>query len=96
MSKNSEYLSTMETQLRKWDADFDALAAEGEKAGGKMREAYHQRISELRASRDSAQKTFAEIRIASDAAGAQMRAGMKVAWETMRLALEKVSKDLRK
>lgn len=63
MDKKSEYLSTMETQLKKWDADFDALAAEGEKA--------------------------------SDAAGAQMRAGMKVAWETMQKTLEKVSKDLK-
>jgi hypothetical protein len=96
MDKNSEYVGRMETQLKRWDADVDALAAEGEKASAEMRAAYHDRIEELRSSRAAAQKTFQEIRLASESAGAQMRAGMKVAWETMQRALEKVSRDLKK
>lgn len=36
MSRNAEYLSTMETQLKQWDADLDALAAEGDKAAAQM------------------------------------------------------------
>lgn len=96
MGMNAEYVARMETQLKKWDADVDALAAEGEKAGAEARAAYHERIKDLRASRDAAQKTFQEISVANESAGAQMQAGMKTAWETMQKALEKVSSDLRK
>ena len=96
MGTNTEYVASMEAQLKKWDADVDALVAEGEKANDKARAAYHERIKELRAGREAAQKTFQEIRVAGESAGAQMQEGMKVAWETMQKALEKVSSDLRK
>ena len=96
MSMNTEYVARMETQLKKWDADVDALAAQGEKASADARAAYHEQIKDLRASRDAAQKKFQEIRVASESAGEQMQAGMKAAWETMQKALEKASSDLRK
>jgi hypothetical protein len=82
MGTNDEYVRSMEMQLKKWDADVEALAAEGEKAGAEARATYYARIQELR--------------LASQEAGAQMQAGVKVAWETMQKALEKVSADLRK
>ena len=96
MIKNSEYVARMETQLKKWDADLDALAAKGEKASAEMRAAYHERVSELRASRGAVQTTFKQMTAATASAGEQMQAGMQVAWETMQKALEKVSADLRK
>jgi mevalonate pyrophosphate decarboxylase len=86
----------METQLRKWDAELEALAARGDMAKGEAKAAYHAGIDDLRASRDAAHRTFQELRVASESAGAQMHAGMKVAWETMQKALERVSADLRK
>jgi hypothetical protein len=96
MGTNAEYVARMETQLKKWDADVDALAAASEKASADARAAYHDQIKDLRVSRDAAQKTFQEIRTANESAGEQMQAGMKAAWETMQKALEKVSSDLRK
>ncbi len=96
MAKNSEYVTTMEMQLKKWDAEVDALAARGEKAGAEARTAYQDQIKGLRASRDDAQKKFQEIRVASEAAGAQMQAGMEAAWKTMQKSLEKAASDLRK
>ena len=54
------------------------------------------RIKELRLSRKAAQKSFQELRVATESAGAQMQAGMEVAWDTMQKALQKVSSDLRK
>jgi len=95
MGKNAEYVATMETQLKKWDADVDALTAKGEKASAQAGAAYHAQIKALRASREAAQKTFQELRVATDAAGAQMQVGMEAAWKTMQKALEKVSSDLR-
>src|ERR1700694_74148 len=96
MGMNAEFVARMETQLKKWDADVDALAAESEKASAQARAAYHEQIKGLRANRDAAQKTFQEIRVASESAGEQMQAGMKTAWETMQKALEKMSSDIRK
>ena len=58
MSMHSEYIARMETQLKKWDADVDALTAEGKKASAEARAVYDERIKDLRASRDAAQKTF--------------------------------------
>ncbi len=96
MSTNSEFIEKMGTQLNKWDADVDELRAKGKALAVEARGAYFARIKGLRASRDAGQKTFQEIRCASDVAGNQLQKGMEGAWETMRLALEKVSADLRK
>ena len=93
MSKNSDYVTTMEAQLKKWDADVDALATKGEKASGEARAAYYKQITELRASRDAAQKTFQEIRVATESVGAQMQASMEATWEAMQKALGKMSFD---
>jgi Ribonuclease G/E len=96
MGRNAEYVAKMEKQLKKWDADVDALAAKGEKASAEARTAYYERIKDLRASRDAVQKTFKEISVASESAGAQMQAGMEAAWKSMEKSLEKVSLDLSK
>jgi hypothetical protein len=96
MSMHSEYIARMETQLKKWDADVDAFAAEGKKASAEARAAYEERIKDLRASREAAQKTFLEIGQATESAGAQMQAAMQEAWETMQKAFEKASLDIRK
>jgi len=96
MSMNTEYVARMETQLKKWDADVDALAAESEKASAEARAAYQAGIKDLRTSRDAAQKTFQEMLVANESAGAQLQAGMKQAWDTMQKNLEKMSSDLRK
>jgi hypothetical protein len=100
MKTNAEYIANMKTQMKKWDADIDALAAKSGKASDKAsdeaRAAYHEYIKDARASRDAAQKTFQEMQVATQAAGEQMRVKMGVAWETMQKALAKVSQDLRK
>jgi hypothetical protein len=96
MIKNSDYVARMETQLKNWDADLDALAAKGEKASAEMRAAYHERIRDLRASRGAVQTSLQQLSAATESAGTKMQAGMQVAWETMQKALEKVSADLRK
>jgi hypothetical protein len=96
MSMHSEYVARMKTQLQKWDADVDALQAQGKAASEQARTAYEVQVKELKMSREAAQKTFHQMRVASEAAGAQMQAGMEGAWETMQKALEKVSADLSK
>jgi hypothetical protein len=93
MSKNTEYVIEMESRMKKWDADLHALSAE---AATKARAEYDDRVKELHATREAAQKTFARIQAASESAGAQLHAGMEAAWDTMQAALKKASADLRK
>jgi hypothetical protein len=92
----NDYLATMEAKLRKWDADLEALAAEGQKASEGARAAYHERLKGLRASRDAARQTLREMRAAGAVSSEQLQSGMKAKWETMRTALEKAAAELRK
>jgi hypothetical protein len=93
MSKNSEYVCAMQAQMKQFDKDVEALSAE---ADAKARAAYDVQVKHLRASRDTAQKTFLKLQAASESADAKMHAGMQAAWDTMQAALKKVSADLGK
>jgi len=93
MSTNADYVAKMKSQLKKWDADFDALVAQGDKATAA---AYNEGITALRARRDAAQKAIEEIRFAGEMSGSKMQAGMEKTWEAMREALAKASSHLRK
>ena len=93
MSKNSEYVTAMQAQMRQFDKDVDALSAE---AGARARAAYEEQVKLLRASREAAQNTLQLLQAANEAADAKMHAGMQAAWDTMQAALKKVSADLRK
>jgi len=93
MSKNSEYVSTMQARMKKFDQEVTALGVE---AGDKARTAYEERIKDLRATRDAAHATMAQLQVASESAGTKMHAGMTAAWDTMQAALKKVSADLKR
>lgn len=96
MGTNADYVTGMQTQMKKWDAEVDTLVAEGKNAGGEMRTAYAKRLKELRLSRNAAQRSLEEVRAASEVNGAKLQAGMEAAWSTMQEALAKASADLRK
>lgn len=96
MEKQSVYVARMETQLKKWDADMDALAAAGEKASDAARTSYVESMKGLRANRDAARKSFEAMRAANQEAGEKMQAAMTATWEGMRKSLERASSDLRK
>ena len=93
MRSNSEFVSTMQAQMKAFDAEVESLGAN---AGAKARAAYDERIKELCASRDAGQKAFLRLQEASESAGASMHAGMQTAFETMQGALKKVRAELGK
>lgn len=96
MDTNAGYVAKMEQQLKKWDTDFDALAAAGEKAGTEARANYNKYVKDLRANRDAASKAFKEMQAASQAAGEQAKSKMEGAWETMQKSFAKATADLKK
>jgi polyhydroxyalkanoate synthesis regulator phasin len=94
MGINADYVARMKTQLKQWDAELDALVARGELASAEARAASHERIAELRLSRDAAQKSLHEMRAAGEAAGKHVMAGMEETWKSMQKALKKASATL--
>lgn len=94
MSTNTEYVSTMQANLKKWDSDVAALAEKGKTTTGPARAAYEEGIKGLKASRDAAQRTFQQISTAAETASAQLHAGMDSAWKSMEAGLAKVSASL--
>jgi chromosome segregation ATPase len=94
MGVNADYVARMKAQLKQWDSDLDALAARGELASAEAREACNERIRELRANREAAQKALHAMRAAGEAAGAQVKAGMEEAWKSIHKGLQKASSTL--
>jgi ATP phosphoribosyltransferase regulatory subunit HisZ len=96
MSANATYLAAMEKQMKKWDADVDALAAAGEKAAGEARTEYARCVKELRSNRAATQQTFKEMQAAGQAAGAKVQAQLQSAFDAMQKNYKKAVADLKK
>ena len=80
MDMNAEFVARMQVQLKAWDAQLEALAAESGRAGAAARAGYHVRIRDLRANRDAASRTLGRVR-----ADAEMNA-----WQRLQKAVEKI------
>lgn len=91
MGAKADYIAKMKEQLKQWDAEADALAAQADHATAFAREVYEDGIRELRASRAAAQKAFQQMRAAGEAAGAPLQAAMESAWKDMQRAMHKVA-----
>lgn len=96
MNTNAEFVTRMQSQLKKWDSDLVALNEEGKKATVQVRAAYDAGAKSLQDSRDSAQKLFQQICTATESAGIQLHAGMEGAWTTMQNGLAKATEELKK
>ena len=80
MDMNAEFVARMQVQLKAWDVQLEALAAESARAGAAARAGYQVRISDLRANRDAASRTLRRVR-----ADGEMNA-----WERLQKAVEKI------
>lgn len=96
MGINADYVTKMKAQLKKWDADVDALSARGASASDEARTLYVDQVRTLRASRDAAQKSFQQMRAAGESAGTHLKEGMEQAWKAMQKSLERASSSFPK
>jgi hypothetical protein len=85
----------MEKQMARWDKEVQALAAVGAMLKANAQARYLEGVGDLQASRAAAEKSFQEVRFASEETGVQLRAGMQDAWVNMQATLEKVTSDLK-
>lgn len=80
MDMNEHFVARMQVQLKAWDAELDALAAESARAGAAARAEYQVRIRDLRASRDAASRTVRRL-----GADTEMNA-----WQRLQKVVEKI------
>jgi|GEM_PF-2345516 len=96
MNQNSEFVTRMQAQLKKWDSDVAALSDEAKKVSAQTFAAYEEGLKNLKSSREAAQKNFQQICVATEAAGTSMLERMESAWTAMQDGLHQVSADLKK
>ena len=91
MAKKDEYVATMESEIKKWDAEVDNLNAKGAQLSAEARAGYDTQVKALRADRDFAFSKLEELRTANESAWDQMQTGVDAAWTTMKNALDKAA-----
>jgi len=91
MAKKDEYVATMESEIKKWDAEVDNLNAKGAQLSAEARAGYDTQVKALRADRDFAFSKLDELRTANESAWDKMQAGVDAAWVTMKKALDKAA-----
>jgi hypothetical protein len=91
MGKKDEYFTTMESEIKKWDAEVDKLNAKGEQMSADMRAGYDTQVKAMRADRDLAHAKLEEIRTANESAWEHMQSGVEAAWTSMKNGLTKAA-----
>jgi phage-related minor tail protein len=95
MSKKDEYMAQMQSQLKKWDAEIDALTAKANEFGADARDKYYDQLKIMRESRETVAKKMHEVTSASEAAWQEMQKGMESAWDAMKTAMEKATSSFK-
>ena len=96
MSKKDEYIAQMQSQLKKWDAEIDAMTAKANEIGAEARDKYYDQLKTMRTSREAVTQKMHEVTSASEAAWQEMQKGMESAWDSMKGAMEKMTSSFKK
>jgi uncharacterized coiled-coil DUF342 family protein len=91
MSKKDEYCATMDSEIKNWDAQVDALNAKGKQMSADAQVGYETQVKAMRADRDLACEKLQELRTANESAWQQMQSGVEAAWTSMKNSMEKVA-----
>ena len=95
MSKKDEYMAQMQSQLKKWDAEIDTMTAKANEIGADARDKYYDQLKIMRASREAITQKMHDVS-SSEAAWHDMQKGMETAWDSMKVAMEKMTSAFKK
>jgi len=96
MSKKDDYMTQIQSQLKKWDAEIDALTAKANEIGADARDTYYDQLKIMRASRETVAQKMQEFTSASETAWQEMQKNMESAWDNMKAAMEKAKSSFKK
>ena len=95
MGKKDEYCATMESEIKKWDAEVDSLNAKGNQMSVDARASYATQLKAMRADRDLAYSKLQDLRTANESAWQHMQSGVDAAWTSMKNALDKAASEFK-
>ena len=96
MSTKDEYLATMESEIKKWDAAVDQMTANSLQMSAETRALYDKQVKAMRAERDLAYSKLQDLHAANESAWKHMQAGVDAAWTSMQDALDKAVSQYKK
>jgi hypothetical protein len=95
MATKDEYCATMESEIKKWDAQVDSLSAKNKAMSADMRVGYDTQVKAMRADRDLAYSKLKELRTANESAWQHMQSGVEAAWASMKTGLDKAASQFK-
>ena len=95
MGRKDEYCTTMESEIKKWNAEVDSLNAKGKQMTTDARVAYDTQIKAMQADRDLAYSKLQEMRTANESAWQHMQSGVDAAWASMKNGLDKAASQFK-
>ncbi len=95
MGKKDEYCTTMESQIKKWDAEVDSLSTQGKELGAEARVRYDTQVKAMRADRDLLFSKLEEMRTTNESAWQHMQSGVDAAWASMKNGLDKAASQFK-
>lgn len=96
MSKKDEYMAQMQSQLKKWDTEIDALTTKANEFSADARDKYYDQLKNIRANREALTEKMHDVTQASEAAWHDMQKGMQTAWDSMKTTMEKMTSSFKK
>jgi hypothetical protein len=91
MSTKDEYLATMESEIKKWDAAVDQMTTKSLQMSPETRALYDKQVKAMRTERDLAYSKLKDLHAANESAWLHMQAGVDAALTSMKNALEKAA-----
>lgn len=88
MSMKEAYEQKLQTQLDEWHAEIDKLKAKADSAEADTQLEYYKKIEELRTMHESVTNKLAELKMASDDAWEDVKAGIDSARDSLGIALK--------
>lgn len=76
-------------KLKKWQAKIDMLKAKADQAEAEQKIKYYEQIESLRTKQQHVHEKLDELRSASEGACEEVKAGVEVAWEDLRMSVER-------
>ena len=89
MSKKDDYVSLMESQMKRWDEAVDQMTKKGQQIGAEAKAEYEKQVKAMRAERDRAYEKLQALRASNESAWQTMQSGVESAWTSMQTALDK-------
>ncbi len=88
MSKRKEYINSVESKLREWDAEIEKLEAKVQQAEAGAKAEYQKQLQKLRNQRADAEQKLKELQQAGEEAWDELKEGLEKSFDSLSSAVK--------